>query len=120
MPSRPQEQRSFEPGAVAGWLREVADERRVTALGMMQAEPVRRDFPAVLSVIDRPRSSFEQYRALRLADMMIGVLGTTEKELLVRPVRTQRELGLRLDSSRWQLCRRILRHLGEDDPGDAG
>jgi hypothetical protein len=95
-----------------------SDEQRVTALGMMQARPELREIRAVLPVIEDPRSPFEQYHALRLADEMVNDLGTVERRLLAQAVKDQQGLGIRRDASRWHLCKQILRGLNED--GNAG
>ncbi|WP_157036222.1 hypothetical protein [Streptomonospora alba] len=64
-----------DPEQVREWLRSSDEERRVTALGMMQADPRLHDFDALLPLVEEAGSAFEQYHALVLAEEMADGLG---------------------------------------------
>ncbi|GAB3808794.1 hypothetical protein [Micromonospora zhanjiangensis] len=103
---------SFEPEQVQRWLREGTDEERITALGLMQAQPALRDFELMLHVIRNSRSGSEQYHALRLADDMVDGLDEAKRTSLERTVREARGVRFGRGTSRWELSDRILRRLG--------
>ncbi|GAA1753709.1 hypothetical protein [Streptomonospora arabica] len=77
---------STDPGQVRGWLRSADEERRVTALGMMQADPRLRDFEALLPLVEEAGSAFEQYHALLLADEMADTLAPEQRPRLAAAV----------------------------------
>jgi hypothetical protein len=81
------EEQPFERAEILRWLREGADDQRVTALAMMQAKPELRDVDSVLTAIKRARTPFEQYHALLLADMMLDHLDAADKQRLVEVVK---------------------------------
>jgi hypothetical protein len=105
----------FEPALVAGWLREGSDELRITALGMMQADPALRDFGGMLAAIADPRSAFEQYHALRLAQQMTAGLAPAQREELAALLRDGGRLGLPADGDRGRLSQQILATLAQLD-----
>jgi hypothetical protein len=105
-------EQTFEPAEVARWLRGGSPEERVTALGMMQARPELRDFPAVRAAIEHPSSPFEQFHSLRLAIEMLDDLDLSQRQQLVHTVKKARGLRFRADATRWQLSQEILRRLG--------
>jgi hypothetical protein len=72
----------FEPAEVAEWFHEGDDALRVIALNLMLARPQDADFMAVLETMDEPRSLFEQYYGVRLAEAMLPTLGRIERKLL--------------------------------------
>ncbi|MUL41706.1 hypothetical protein FZ103_11065 [Streptomonospora sp. PA3] len=76
-----------EPEQVRAWLRSSDEERRVTALGMMQADPRLGDFEALLPLVEEAASRFEQYEALVLAEKMAGDLGPEQRRRLAAAVR---------------------------------
>jgi hypothetical protein len=98
----------FDPAEVIRWLQDGSDEERITALGMMQANPELRDFDSVLAAITDSRSAFEQYHALLLADKMLPALGVGDKQRLARAIKSVRGLRFRRDTDRWRLSERIL------------
>jgi hypothetical protein len=100
--------RSFDPAEVSNWLREGAEEQRVTALGMMQASPALRQFDSVLAAISGSLSPFEQYHAMRVSELMLDDLSPAQRQELAAAIRAQRGPAFRLDGSRWRLSERIL------------
>lgn len=106
------DEQSFDRAEVLRWLREGTDEQRVTALAMMQAKPELREFDSVLTAIKRARTPFEQYHALRLADIMLDDLDAADKQRLVEAVKGVRGRRFRRDTDRWLLSERILRKAG--------
>jgi len=106
--------RSFEPDAVRRWLAEGRDEERVTALGLMQADPGLRDFDAALSAIAEPRSAFEQYHAMRLARQMVGDLLPEQRQRLTATLRTGAVQDLHPESDRRVVATALLHTLDQD------
>jgi hypothetical protein len=106
--------RDLAPAEVAQWLREGTDEQRITALGLMQADPRLWDFDAVLAAIERSRSAFEQYHALRLAGQMLHRLDARQRQRLAVVVRGQRGWRFRRDTGRWGLSEDLLRRIGSE------
>jgi hypothetical protein len=83
---------------------------RVYVLAIMQASEQLRDSTLIRTAIADPRSAFEQYQALVLAEMMVGELDAEELELLRQVVMTERETGGRIapGGDRWDLTERVL------------
>jgi hypothetical protein len=106
--------RDLAPPEVAQWLREGTDEQRITALGLMQADPRLWDFDAVLLAIERSRSAFEQYHALRLAGQMLHGLDEAQRHRLAAAIHGQRGWRFRRDTDRWGLAEDLLRRIGSD------
>lgn len=106
-------EQSFSPKEVLRWLQEDSDDaERITALAMMQANRQLRNFEAVLAAIQRPRSPFEQYHALRLAADMITDLDTEQRQQLTEIIASQRKLPrFQRDTDRWLLSELIVRRL---------
>lgn len=107
------DEQPFERAEVLRWLREGTSEQRITALAMMQAKTELRDIDSVLTTIKRPRTPFEQYHALLLADIMLDDLDATNKQRLVEVVKGVRGRRFRHDTDRWLLSERILRRADE-------
>jgi hypothetical protein len=107
------DERPFDRAEVLRWLRAGTDEQRVTALAMMQAKPELRDFDSVLTAIKRARTPFEQYHALRLADIMLDDLDAGDKQGLIEVVTRVRGWRFRHDTDRWLLSERILHRAGQ-------
>jgi hypothetical protein len=101
----------FDAGDVVRWLREGTNEKRITALGMMQAKPELRDFDAVLNAIEHSRSAFEQYHALLLATQMLDELDPRQRARLASVVRAVRGFRFRRDADRWQLSEEIVHRI---------
>lgn len=80
----------------------------------MQAKPELWDFDSVLTAIKRARTPFEQYHALRLADIMLDDLDAADKQRLVEVVKGVRGRRFRRDTDRWLFSERILRKAGGD------
>lgn len=74
----------FDPAEISIWFHEGTDALRVIALNVMLARPDCRDFTAVITAIDEPRSLFEQFYALRLAKRMVEGLEPLERRLLAQ------------------------------------
>ena len=105
------EEQPFDPAEVARWLREGSEEKRITALAMMQAKRELRDFDAALAAIERSRSAFEQYYAMLLTAEMIDDLDPAQRRRLVEAIKAGRGLRFGRDTDRWQLSEDILRRL---------
>ncbi|NLU73093.1 hypothetical protein HCC61_10445 [Streptomyces sp. HNM0575] len=104
---------SFEPEEVLRWFREGSEEKRVTALAMMQAQPRLRSFEAALAGIEHSRSAFEQFHAMTLAAQMVDDLDEAQRRRLVEAVESQGRWRFRFDSSRWELREQIVRRVAE-------
>jgi hypothetical protein len=102
----------LDPDQVRRWLREGSGEERITALGLMQANPQLRDFDAMLQTIADPSSAFEQYHAMRLAVAMLDNLDDVQRIRLAQTVRDARGFRFRRDSDRWDLSEEILSRIG--------
>lgn len=102
-------EQSFEPEEVLRWFREGSEDKRITALAMMQAKPELRDFEAVVAGIEHSRSAFEQYHAMVLATYMLDGLDAAQARRLAAAVEAQRGWRFRRDGDRWQLSEEILR-----------
>ena len=76
----------IDPEAVADWFREGRPEARVIVLGLMQGNPLLRDFDVALAAIERGRNMFETYHGLVLAETMVDTLSRGRREQLQRAV----------------------------------
>jgi hypothetical protein len=101
------EREHFERSDVVQWLQDGSDEQRVTALAVMQAKPELRDLDSVLAAIKNPRSPFEQYHALLLANFMIASLNPRERQRLGEVVKQARRC-FGNDTDRWMVSDQIL------------
>ena len=102
----------LERADVLTWFDEGKPEARITALGLMQGNPDLRDFEAALDAIDDPRSGFEQYHGLRLAELMVPDL--TRSQAAQLKLITERALSTRRvhrDTDRRTTGERILEML---------
>jgi hypothetical protein len=109
---------ALEPADVVTWFNEGTAEARITALGLMQGNARLRDLEAALDAIDDPRSGFEQYHGLRLAEMMASELTPTQRaELTVVVERAMRSHRVRRDSDRRTTGERILAALDTPPTG---
>ena len=103
---------SFEPRDVATWFGEGTPEARITALGLMQGNQRLRSFEAALEAVEGPKSAFEQYHGMVLAEMMVTELTTVQRAQLTTGVkRALGSLRVRHDSDRSELGVRILQAL---------
>ena len=66
-----------------------ADGERVMALAMMQGRPSAVDPSAVLEAIRNPRSAFEQYHALRVAELAWSLLAAERRTAVLEAIRVQ-------------------------------
>jgi hypothetical protein len=85
---------------------------RVWALGVLQANPGLATTRAVLEAVERPDQMFDQYHALKLADLFISRPETPAwaRERVVAAVRTQLESGkLGEDADSLEAAERVLR-----------
>ncbi|MHB8242033.1 MAG: hypothetical protein ACYDHN_08585 [Solirubrobacteraceae bacterium] len=104
----------FEPADVSRWFAEGTPEARITALGLMQGSPRLRDLEAALDAIEAPKSPFEQYHGLRLAEMAIPELTVGQRAQLGAVVEgALHGFRVRRDSDRFGCGTRILDALGE-------
>ena len=76
----------LDPEAVAEWFRNGRPEARVIALGLMEGNPVLRDFDIALAAIEHGTTPFEIYHGLVLAQMMVETLSRGRREQLRRVV----------------------------------
>ncbi|GAA1119369.1 hypothetical protein [Nocardiopsis metallicus] len=102
---------AFAPEEVRKWLSNGNDEERITALGLMQADTSLRDFSAVLTVLTKPRSAFEHYHAMVLAEQMLDELEPEQRADLAKALRGEQVQNLRPNSDRRVLSNAILRAL---------
>jgi hypothetical protein len=92
---------------------------RIVALGLVQANPMREHFEYIQDAILHSQSGFEQYHALRAADLMVPILSAEQKATLMS------ELAQLLDdeeffgTDRSLLADQILRRAGTS-PAVAG
>jgi hypothetical protein len=105
------EEQRFEPAEVLRWLQEGNDEKRVTALAMMQASRELRNFDAALATIEHSHSAFEQYHAMLLAAKMIADLDAAQLRRLAETLTLQRDNSFHPGGDRWQLSESILRSM---------
>ena len=109
---------ALEPADVVTWFDEGTPEARITALGLMQGNARLRDFEAALDAIDDPRSAFEQYHGLLLAEMMAPKLTPTQRAQLTLIVeRAMRSRRVRRDSDRHTTGERVLAKLDTPPTG---
>lgn len=103
---------AFEPVDVSRWFAEGTPEARITALGLMQGNSDLWDFEAALDAIEAPKSAFEQYHGLRLAERSITELTAGQRaQLAVVVERALRSFRVRRDSDRFGCGTRILEAL---------
>jgi hypothetical protein len=81
----------FDPMEVWAWFDSGETEARVIALGVMEGDPNLRDLFCALEAIEHPRNLFEQYHALRVADLMFDGLDDTEKAWLRESIEAARK-----------------------------
>jgi hypothetical protein len=104
----------FDSAEVIVWFHQGTDALRVIALNLMLANHNYRDFLAVLETIEVPRSLFEQYYGLLLADAMLVELDALQRRLLRDAiVRARRKRRFRRDAPLTELSQRLLDQLGE-------
>lgn len=105
---------SFKKEDVLELFRTGGDGDRTYALGVLQEHPDLATLDVVLEAVRSPRSPFEHYHSLLLAERVAPGLTAAEKE--TREVALRQQPGsrrLRRDSDRLLLANRILAHLGE-------
>jgi hypothetical protein len=104
---------SFQREQVVELFRNGTDGERIYALGIMQEHPDLATFDLVLEAVRSPRSPFEHYHSLLLADRVASSLTAAEKETLEIALRQQLESRrLRRDSDRLSVANRIIDRLG--------
>lgn len=102
----------FDPVEVSTWFHQGNDAMRVVALNLMLGREECRDFLAVLRTIDQPRSLFEQYYGLRLAEQMLPHLDAVERRVLAQAVgRARQKRRFRHDRPLMSLSNTILSEL---------
>lgn len=102
----------LEPADVVTWFEEGTPEARITALGLMQGNARLRDFEAMLDAIADPRSPFERYHGLRLAEMMASDLSSAQRaQSIVIVERALRRFSARRDKDIQELGQRLLAQL---------
>lgn len=99
---------SFDRSRVNSWLLSTVEANRAMALAMMKSSPDSRDVDAVLSVISKPKSAFEQYHALLLLEMMFDGLPATAQSKAIDVISSARGLTSNADQGRNKIRQRIL------------
>jgi hypothetical protein len=103
----------FSADELAGLFRTGSQGERVYALGVMQERPDLAPFDVVVEAVRTPRTPFEQYHSLVLAETVEPHLSAAEKAVLATTIRQQLEHDrLRRDSDRVQLATSLLERLG--------
>lgn len=109
-----------DPGDLIDHFRNGEVGERVEILGWMQGNKSLRRFEVVLEGIIDSRSAFEQYHALRLADVMLDDLDDADRRRLWDALDEQRQpdgwIGVNRGGDRWELSRRLLYRLGQKLP----
>ena len=106
----------FDAADVSSWFHNGDEALRVVALNLMLARKESRDLLAVLKTIDYPRSLFEQYYGLRLAQAMIPDLDRMERGLLAHSVtRALRRRRFRYDRHLVRISSSVLQQLEGHD-----
>lgn len=106
----------FDAADVSSWFHNGDEALRVVALNLMLARKESRDLLAVLKTIDYPRSLFEQYYGLRLAQAMIPDLDRMERGLLAHSVtRALRRRRFRHDRHLVRISSSVLQQLEGHD-----
>ncbi|GAA3534539.1 hypothetical protein GCM10022222_17600 [Amycolatopsis ultiminotia] len=104
--------------AVEELFRSGQDGNRITALGLMQANPELASVPLLTETIRRPRSSFEQWHALRISLEVVRRGSATAQHEDIRQAialaRANGTLGTRRDQSRVRLAQRIANAMEQD------
>lgn len=104
----------FDTAEVIGWFHQGTDALRVIALNLMLANEQYRDFLAVLESIDAPRSLFEQFYGLVLAEAMTPSLDSLQRALLGDAIsRARRKRRFRHDDDLITLSEHLLARLEE-------
>jgi hypothetical protein len=97
--------------AVAELFRSGQDGNRITALGLMRGNPRLASIVILTEVIRRPRSSFEQWHALRIClDLVRQVGGPAQFEAIreaISVARSNGSIGGGNDRSRIRLAKRV-------------
>lgn len=101
------------------WYRQGTEGARIVALAAIQALKDPRNVSLVLDAIEHPRSAFEQFQALRAADLsldsldaeQLGALRTAIENQLCEQVGDGRWIT-QGDASRWQYAHSLLEAIG--------
>jgi len=97
------------------------DGNRIMALGLMRGEPKYANTNIVVKVIRRPRSSFEQYQALRACqDLVGGNVSSGELKAIRDAIAVADANGSlhKADRSRWDIADQILKAMLAGQLGD--
>lgn len=81
----------FDPVDVWSWFDQGDEQARVIALGLMQGDERLRDFFCALDAIEQPRSQFECFHALVVANHMIAGLSKLEAVWLTEAITRARD-----------------------------
>jgi hypothetical protein len=103
----------FDPAEVANWFEDGTDELRIVALNVMLAREDCRDLVTALAAGEQPRSPFERYYGLLLAEAMAPSLDPLERRLVFDAVtRARRRRRVRRDAPLDALAGRVLVGVG--------
>lgn len=135
----PGNERTFQMGIVVSQVRAIASQARYTAtetrahfargndgdrivaLAMLQANPVVDCLDLVLNAIKESRSGFEQYQALRTAEIMLPYMSDADIVHLVEVFEYQREKFLKPENrAPWSLYETIMEQIEKRRGNDQG
>jgi hypothetical protein len=99
----------FDPGELASLFRDGREGQRVYVLGVLQERPELATAELVLDAIRGPRSPFEQYHSLLLAERALGHFSDAERAAVGSAVgRAAESWKFKRDSDRATVAQRIL------------
>ncbi|MFC5177869.1 hypothetical protein [Nocardioides taihuensis] len=109
----------FSVQDISGLFATGTEGRRIVALALMEGNTDYADVAAVASAIRQPKSAFEQYHALYVANLLVSTLGTDERAVLRQALEDPAAIQLWSgDTSRASLHHRIMSRLIAS-PGNA-
>lgn len=105
------------PVMVQEMFDEGSEGMRVIALGLMQGSPASANCSSIVSAIRSPRSDFEQYHAILVADQYATRATAQEAVALCGSLEAQLKSGrLRQGGARWLQATKVARALREQHP----
>jgi hypothetical protein len=110
-------QQGFVPEDVRNQWNKGSDGHRVVALALLSVSPYPECLDLILEGIKKSRSAFEQYHALRVAELVVPSLTSEQKPQLRDAIEDQQSGGeskylIPENRDRYQLSNKILRALG--------
>lgn len=90
-----------------------SDGERIVNIGLLYIVKAKKGFDYLLELIDKPKSPFEQYHAMLLAEHMAYGLDEEQRKKLEDVLNTQRYLTQKTSGGRWLIKNRILKKINE-------